>query len=122
MPPQLMLTAPASASTNAADSLKRMTAILQDERVVCVRGEWRGGAHGLTTHLRARTGVARLDRMRRLQQPQSGNHQPIGLAGERRGENRVTLGIARELLGQGDELLALGRRTAPDHLGHGETL
>jgi hypothetical protein len=36
--------------------------------------------------------------VRWIEQPQSGDHQPIGLAGKGRGKDRMTLGISRELL------------------------
>jgi hypothetical protein len=36
--------------------------------------------------------------VRWIEQPQSGDHQPIGLTGKGRGENGVALGISRELL------------------------
>ena len=36
----------------------------------------------------------------RLEQPQAGEHEAIGLARERCGEKRVTLGVARQFLGE----------------------
>jgi hypothetical protein len=36
--------------------------------------------------------------VRRIEQSQSGDHQPIGLTGKGRGKDRVALGVSRELL------------------------
>ena len=47
-----------------------------------------------------------------------GDHQAIGLAGERRGQNRVALGVARKLLRKRDELLAAERRATTYLFGH----
>src|SRR4051812_1095832 len=102
MPPQLMVRAPARARTHAADTRKGMSRFYTE------------GAQ-----LRTKPQVARGSGTRRFEQPQARDHQTIGLAGERGREDRVTLGVARELLRQRDQVLALSRRTAPDGLLHG---
>jgi hypothetical protein len=50
--------------------------------------------------------------------PEAGDHQAIGLARERRRQNRVTLGVARKLLRKRDELLAAQRGTTTYLFGH----
>src|SRR5947209_18739303 len=73
----------------------------------------------LTGALRSQASVRR-GSVRRLEQAQTGDHQPIGLTGQRRGQNRMTLGIARQLLRERDEVPAVGRRRAPVQLCHGK--
>jgi len=50
---------------------------------------------------------------------EAGDHESIGLAGERRGQNRVALGISRQLLGERNEVAAVQRSAAVFHLWHG---
>ena len=79
--------------------------------------EGSGGGGGRRLRLRARLGGR--GRTRRFEQPKTRDHQPIGLAGQRRGQNSVTLGIARELLRERDEFLPLDRFTPTFRLSHG---
>ncbi|HZR23220.1 MAG TPA: hypothetical protein VFA59_06515 [Vicinamibacterales bacterium] len=46
----------------------------------------------------------------RLQNLEAGDHQPVGLARERGGQNRMSLGVASELLGKRDELSPVARQ------------
>jgi hypothetical protein len=53
-----------------------------------------------------------------FQTSKPGDHQTIGLACERGGQNRMTLGVAGELLRKRDELLAAERGTTTCLFGH----
>ena len=48
----------------------------------------------------------------RIEQPKPGDHQAVGLAGQRRRQYRVTLRIARQFLGKANQVLPLERRTS----------
>jgi hypothetical protein len=54
-------------------------------------------------------------RWRRVEQSKPGDHQTVSLARQRRRQNRVTLRIARQLLGETDQVLTLQRRTPAFH-------
>ena len=49
---------------------------------------------------------------------ETGDHEPIGLARERRRKNRVPFRVSRQLLGERDEVPALQRYAAAFHLWH----
>jgi hypothetical protein len=53
-----------------------------------------------------------------FQLAEPGDHQAIGLAGQRCRQNRVTLGIARQFLREGNQFPAAERRAATELLGH----
>src|SRR5438132_1511427 len=98
MPPQLMLASTAKTNAAAAMNRMRMMSFPEGRRKDC-RTRWGKGARGLAS--------AFLRRLARVEQAEAGVHQAIRLARERRRKNRVALGVARELLCEGDQFLAV---------------
>src|SRR5262245_6297510 len=87
--------------------------------------EWQSGERWACAEWSRRELRGRAARFRRngrrtwFEQPKSGDHQTIRLAGERGGKNRMALGVARQLLCERDELLSLNRCSATVRLSHG---
>ena len=55
----------------------------------------------------------------RLEKTETGQHQAFRLACQRLRQKRVTLGVARQRLGQRDQFMPLQRGKAELHLRHG---